>query len=81
MPMAASTMSQMHRAMALRIRPAMPRPCAVLLGHADDAEDEAGDGQKADVGPAKDQAKQTADKARDAAAVRTALFGNGRCKT
>ena len=26
MPMAASTMSQMHRAMALRIRPAMPRP-------------------------------------------------------
>ena len=26
MPMAASTMSQVHRAMALRIRPAMPRP-------------------------------------------------------
>ena len=51
----------------------------IAAGDADDAEDEAGDGQKADVGPAKDQAKQTADKARDAAAVRTALFGNGRC--
>ena len=78
MPMAASTMSQMHRAMALQDQTGNAETlAAVLLGHADDAEDEAGNGQQADVGPAKDQAKQTADEAGDAAAVRTALSGTG----